>query len=62
VKYTWECQGCKQIAVVDRPAADIDRGPEEACPLCNNSEYKRILTASGGFILSGNGWYKKGGY
>jgi putative FmdB family regulatory protein len=60
--YTWECNGCKQIQVVVKKMSEIDEGPATACTLCGAREYTRIVSSGGGFILSGKGWFKKGGY
>jgi putative FmdB family regulatory protein len=62
MKYTWECKGCKQVQVVDRTMADIEHGPDEACPLCGGKDFERIISKGTGFILNGSGWYNKGGY
>jgi putative FmdB family regulatory protein len=62
MKYTWECKGCKQVQIVDRKMADIEQGPEGPCPLCGNKEYERIISKGTSFVLSGGGWYNKGGY
>lgn len=62
MRYTWECTGCKQIQIVERKVADIDKGPEDKCPICGNEHYERIIVSGGGFVLQGRGWFKKGGY
>lgn len=62
MKYTWECKGCKQVQVVDRKMDDIDHGPDEDCPLCGGTDFERIISKGTSFVLSGSGWYNKGGY
>lgn len=36
-----------------------EQEPNERCPKCNGKRKKKLVSKGTGFVLNGNGWYKK---
>lgn len=60
--YLWRCEVCGRNQEVLRPVDKRETPPEEDCTNCNSDKWKRVITGGSGFVLQGNGWFKKGGY
>jgi putative FmdB family regulatory protein len=54
-RYEYECKKCNHIFTRFRPMRDSSK--TAACPCCG-CESNRKITAPGGFILKGKGFYK----
>jgi putative FmdB family regulatory protein len=57
--YDYECQACRHIWDASQK---ISEEPQKTCPKCEEDKAKRLVTTRGGFMLSGSGWFNKGGY
>lgn len=44
--YLWKCRGCDTEEQVWRSVDDIEEGPEEACPVCGGTDWRRIMCAA----------------
>lgn len=61
-KYDAKCDKCGIIFEYEAPILEAG-DPPPPCPTCSNFETKKVFSLnSGGFILKGKGWFKKGGY
>lgn len=61
-KYDAKCNKCEYIFEYDAPISEAG-DPPPPCPECGCVETtKQFALNSGGFILKGYGWFKKGGY
>lgn len=57
--YTYKCEKCEhQFDIIQRMS---DEKLKE-CPSCKELKLEKIITATTGFQLKGNGWFNKGGY
>jgi putative FmdB family regulatory protein len=62
MKYDAKCNKCEHVFEYDAPISEAG-DPPPPCPKCGHMETtKQFALNSGGFILKGNGWFKKGGY
>ena len=43
-------------------AQKITEPPLAECPKCHQQTAKRLVSGGTGFLLSGEGWFKTGGY
>jgi len=62
MKYDAKCNDCETVFEYERSIKDAQT-PTPPCPKCKSHLTERVFTLnSGGFILKGQGWFKKGGY
>ncbi|MDD5449558.1 MAG: zinc ribbon domain-containing protein [Candidatus Omnitrophica bacterium] len=52
--YEYECQKCGHIFELSQ---SIKAAPVKKCPKCKADSAKRLISAGGGFILKGRGFY-----
>lgn len=57
--YDYICEKCLHEWEEEQRISD---DPIKICPKCNEQSAKRQISAKGGFILVGSGWFKSGGY
>lgn len=61
-KYDAKCEKCEKVFEYSAPISEAG-DPPPPCPSCGHSKtVKQFVINSGGFILKGDGWFKKGGY
>lgn len=61
-KYDAKCEKCEEVFEYEAPMCESGNQPPP-CPKCGGKEtVKQFALNSGGFILNGSGWFKKGGY
>lgn len=61
-KYDAKCDKCEYVFEYDAPISEAG-DPPPPCPECGHDKTtKQFVLNSGGFILKGDGWFKKGGY
>ncbi len=61
-KYDAKCEKCGKIFEYNAPILTAG-DPPPPCATCGNTDTKKVFAVNtGGFILKGNGWFKKGGY
>lgn len=56
--YDYICKACKHEWEEEQSIKDE---PLKECPKCKENKAQRQISG-GGFILTGSGWYAKGGY
>ena len=52
--YEYECQKCGHTFELSQ---SIKAAPVKKCPKCKKDSAKRLISAGGGFILKGSGFY-----
>jgi putative FmdB family regulatory protein len=57
--YEYTCTNCKHNWEEHQK---ITAAATKICPACNKDTAKRLISKGQGFILSGSGWFKSGGY
>lgn len=59
--YDYRCDRCNCETEVEQSIKDP---PLTKCPHCGEDELRRLISSSSGsgFVLNGDGWFKKGGY
>lgn len=59
--YDYECENpdCRCKLTVEQKISDAKLTD---CPHCKRTTLKRLISGGGGFVLNGDGWFKKGGY
>jgi putative FmdB family regulatory protein len=61
-KYDAECEKCGHKFEYSVPILNAG-DPPPPCEKCGDNKTKKVFVInSGGFILKGDGWFKKGGY
>lgn len=61
-KYDANCEKCDETFEYEAPIREAG-DPPPPCPKCGAFETKKVFAInSGGFVLKGDGWFKKGGY
>src|SRR5690606_17672485 len=55
--YTYECTDCRHKWDAEQK---ITADPLTECPKCAKSSARRLISAPGGFVLKGAGWYRDG--
>lgn len=61
-KYDAKCEKCEAVFEYDAPILEAG-DPPPPCPACGHDKTTKQFTLNtGGFILKGDGWFKKGGY
>lgn len=62
MKYDAKCNKCAHVFEYERSIKESVT-PTPPCPKCASTETEKVITLNGGgFVLKGQGWYKKGGY
>jgi len=59
VTYEYLCTACGHKWEQEQKITDE---PEKRCPLCELETAQRQVSGGLGFQLTGNGWFKTGGY
>ena len=57
--YTYKCNKCEHQFDIRQSMSDDNL---TTCPKCKEEELRKLINATGGFQLKGNGWFNKGGY
>jgi putative FmdB family regulatory protein len=57
--YEYECTACKHAWEIEQK---ITEPALTECPKCQQSTARRLISSSGAFTLTGDGWFKTGGY
>lgn len=61
-KYDAKCGKCEEVFEYEAPILEAG-DPPPPCPKCGHDKtVKQFALNSGGFVLKGSGWFKKGGY
>jgi len=61
-KYDAKCEKCEIVFEYEAPMCNSG-DPPPPCPECHHDKTtKQFALNGGGFILNGQGWFKKGGY
>jgi len=55
--YDYQCGECEWEESHDQK---ITEPPIEVCSQCGSYSLRRLISASGGFMLKGDGWYSSG--
>jgi putative FmdB family regulatory protein len=62
MKYDAKCNDCKIIFEYERSIKQSGE-PAPQCPQCKSQATEKVFSVNaGGFVLKGQGWFKKGGY
>jgi len=62
MKYDAKCIACNTTFEYERSIKEPIT-PTPPCPKCKSENTEKVFTLNaGGFVLKGQGWYKKGGY
>lgn len=61
-KYDAKCEKCEVVFEYTAPISTAG-DPPPPCEKCGSPETKKVFVINGGgFVLKGEGWFKKGGY
>lgn len=62
MKYDAKCKDCELTFEYERSIKDT-KEPAPPCPQCKSQATEKVFSLNaGGFVLKGQGWFKKGGY